>query len=299
MALIEEQLEQLLAGSQADPDALANAYREGSEALVMARDDPSEAWRVPRLNALVGAAHGRIFRGPRPGPRQLLSFLSVRLPQRLWEQRWATVWAAVVLVGMALWTWAAVLVHPEAAVDILPLEVLDQIQSRLGDGRWIESAEAGPALAASLLAHNTGAALEACALGVLYGLGTVWSLARNGAFLGAVLAVVQLEGQASLFWSFLLPHAVVEFTAVFIAGGAGLRMGLSLLQSANRRREAFAAAARAAAEVMLFVAGLLAIAALVEGFLSSRGLPLGVGLLLDGLTGGLLIALVLRGRPSP
>ena len=46
----------------------------------------------------------------------MLSFLSVRLPQRLWEQRWATVWAAVVLVGMALWTWAAVLVHPEAAV---------------------------------------------------------------------------------------------------------------------------------------------------------------------------------------
>jgi uncharacterized membrane protein SpoIIM required for sporulation len=146
--------------------------------------------------------------------------------------------------------------------------------------------------------HNASAAVEACALGVFYGLGAVWRLASNGAFLGAVLAVVQLEGQALLFWSFLLPHAVVEFAAVFLAGGAGLRLGLALVRGVGGRRVAFMEAARAAAEVMVAVAVLLALAALIEAFISSRGVPLAVGLAVDLVSAVALTAVLLRGRPS-
>jgi uncharacterized membrane protein SpoIIM required for sporulation len=299
MGSVEDRLQDLLSASRVDPDGLAAAYLEGSETLAAARDDPSEAWRVPRLNALVGAAHSRLFRGPRPGPVRVVLFLRENLPRRLWDQRWATLCAAIILLGTAVWTWAAVLASPEAAADILPLEVLQRIESRLDQGRWIASNQAGPELAASLLVHNMGAAVEACVLGVLLGVGSVWSLARNGAFLGGVMAVVQLEGQAPMFWRFLLPHAVVEFAAVFVAGGAGIRLGLSLLQPASQRRPAFAAASRAAAEVMVAVAALLAVAAVIETFVSSRGLPLVVGLLLDGATFGVLAVVLFKGRPSP
>ena len=299
MTPVEDRLAALLDDTRVDPDELAAAYREGAEALVVAREDPSLGWRVPRLNALVGAAHSRLFRGPRPGFGRLWHFLSRGLPRRLWDQRRATAWAALIVLGTALWTWGSVLTYPDAAADILPLEVLERIESRLGDGRWIESEGAGPELAASLLVHNASAAVEACALGVLYGLGAVWRLASNGAFLGAVLAVVQLEGHALMFWSFLLPHAVVEFAAVFLAGGAGLRLGLALLQGAGGRRAAFVEAARAAAEVMVAVAGLLAVAAILEGFVSSRGVPLAVGLAVDLVSAGALVAFLLRGRPAP
>lgn len=299
MTPLEDRLAALLAVPNPDPDELATAYRQGSEALVFAREDPAEAWRVPRLNALVGAAHSRLFRGPRPGPAQLRAFLGRQLPQRVWAQRHATAWAAAVLLCAAAWTWGAVLVSPEAAADILPLDVLERIDARLDQGRWIESATAGPELAASLVVHNTGAALEACTLGVFYGLGTLWSLARNGAFLGAVLAVVQLEGQAPLFLRFLLPHAVVELSAVFLAGGAGFKLGLALLRPAGHRRAALAEAARAAAEIMVAVAVLLALAATVEAFVSSAGHALWVGLVLDVLSVAGLAAWVLRGRPSP
>ncbi|GEM_PF-3151840 len=299
MTPVEDRLAALLQDGAVDPDALAGAYREGSEALVVARTDPSQAWRVPRLNALVGAAHSRLFRGPRPGPSRVWDFLSVALPRRLWDLRRPTLWAAAIVLCTTLWTWGSVLASPEAAADILPVEVLERIENRLGEGRWIESEGAGPELAASLWVHNATAAVEACALGVLYGLGSVWSLARNGAFLGAVIAVVQLEGQGALFWQFLLPHLVVEFTAVFWAGAAGLRLGLALFQPSGRRRTAFMAAARGAAEVMVAVAGLLALAALIEGFVSSRGVPLIVGLAVDGACVAGLLAWVLRGRPSP
>lgn len=298
MTPVEDRLAALLDDARLDPDQLAAAYREGAEALVVAREDPSQGWRVPRLNALVGAAHSRLFRGPRPGVGRLWHFLCWGLPQRLWDQRRATSWAAVIVLSTALWTWGSVLTYPDAAADILPLEVLERIESRLGDGRWIESEAAGPELAASLLVHNASAAVEACALGVFYGLGAVWRLASNGAFLGAVLAVVQLEGQALLFWSFLLPHAVVEFAAVFLAGGAGLRLGLALVRGVGGRRVAFMEAARAAAEVMVAVAVLLALAALIEAFISSRGVPLAVGLAVDLVSAVALTAVLLRGRPS-
>jgi len=276
---VEDELERLLEAAEPDPDRLASAYRQAAAALAAARDDPTESWRIPRLNNLVGAAHSRLFRGPRPGVGRLGTFFTRTLPHRLSQQRSHTLVAAALFLGTAIWTWLAVLLQPEAAADLLPLEVLDRIGGRLGAGRWIESTEAGPELAASLLVHNASAAVEACALGIVAGLGTIWSLARNGAFLGAVVAVVQLEGQGLLFWCFLLPHAVLEFCAVFCAGGAGLRLGARLVvPGAQPRREAVVEAARAAAEVMVAVAALLGLAALVEAFVSSAGLPLGAGL---------------------
>jgi uncharacterized membrane protein SpoIIM required for sporulation len=49
---------------------------------------------------------------------------------------------------------------------------------------------------------------------------------------------------------------------------------------------------------MVAVAVLLALAALIEAFISSRGVPLAVGLAVDLVSAVALTAVLLRGRPS-
>jgi hypothetical protein len=75
-------------------------------------------------------------------------------------------------------------------------------------------------------------------------------------------------------WSFVAAHSVLEFTAVFIAGGAGLIIGLAILVPGERsRRDALVERGGVAIKLLAGCIPLLIIAGLIEGFISPSQLP--------------------------
>jgi uncharacterized membrane protein SpoIIM required for sporulation len=157
------------------------------------------------------------------------------------------------------------------------------------------------ALATSFyIVNNIQVSFFAFALGVFLGLGTAFILVYNGMFLGGVTAVIAQHGLSYNFWSFVSSHGAVELGAIVIAGAAGLRIGLSLLNPGMlRRKDALAAAARDAGLLMGGVVTLLAIAAFIEGFISPSTLPNPVKLVFGILNLLALVCyLVLAGRGS-
>jgi uncharacterized membrane protein SpoIIM required for sporulation len=74
----------------------------------------------------------------------------------------------------------------------------------------------------------------------------------------------------------VLPHGFLEIMAICIAGGAGLRIGWSLIDPGDRPRSV--ALQEEATDAVLVVIGVIpafAIAALIEGFVTGRtGFPL-------------------------
>jgi len=120
-----------------------------------------------------------------------------------------------------------------------------------------------------IMTNNIQVAFLAFAGGVLFGLLSGYVLLFNGLTLGVIGALCQRYGLALPFWSFVLPHGVIELSVIFIAGGSGLMLGHALLSPGLlRRRDALAQAAQKAVRLIIGSVPLLVIAGTIEGFIS-------------------------------
>jgi uncharacterized membrane protein SpoIIM required for sporulation len=89
-------------------------------------------------------------------------------------------------------------------------------------------------------------------------------------------------------------HGAIELSVIFIAGGAGLQLGWSVLRPGLlTRRAALTVAARRAIVLLMGCVPLLVIAGLIEGFVSPSDLPLWVKLGVSAITGSALYAYLL------
>jgi uncharacterized membrane protein SpoIIM required for sporulation len=107
----------------------------------------------------------------------------------------------------------------------------------------------------------------------------------NGFLMGALASLFTGYEKSLLFWSLILPHGIWELTAIFIAGGAGLRIGYSLIRpGAYSRRDALVTTARSVLGLMGMAALLLVMAAIIEGFFTPLPIRAEIKLLVAFLT---------------
>jgi uncharacterized membrane protein SpoIIM required for sporulation len=102
------------------------------------------------------------------------------------------------------------------------------------------------------------------------GLGSIFFLAYNGAFGGAIAGYLTGRGLGPMFYSFIATHAAFELTAIVLAGAAGLRIGHSLLAPGRQTRAQSLIAASQHSVVLLYgLTAMLLVAAAIEAFWSS------------------------------
>ena len=100
-----------------------------------------------------------------------------------------------------------------------------------GEGRY-------SAFSSFLFTHNATVTLIAFALGITFGVGTVWFMFENGLIMG-VLGAVFLEAEVTnpghyyflTFVTGIVPHGVLEIPACFIGGAAGLLLAQGMIRA--------------------------------------------------------------------
>jgi uncharacterized membrane protein SpoIIM required for sporulation len=153
-------------------------------------------------------------------------------------------------------------------------------------------------MASFIMTNNLQVAFLAFAGGTLFGLGTALVLVWNGLSIGAVAGLASLYGLGPELADFVAAHGGIELSVIFIAGGAGLRLGHALLRPGLLpRRQALTGAARRAVRLLFGCVPLLVVAGTIEGFLSPSPLPTGLKLAVGaGSTAVLYAYLLLAGR---
>ena len=94
------------------------------------------------------------------------------------------------------------------------------------------------------------------------------------------------SGRADVFFGLISPHGILELTAVFVAAGAGLRLGWSWIDPGPLpRAQALAAAGREAITVALGLVVVLLVSGVIEAFVTPSPLPtwarVGIGVLAE------------------
>ncbi len=151
----------------------------------------------------------------------------------------------------------------------------------------------------AIWSHNIIVSFYDYAGGILFGLGTIYSLYFNSMLLGVLSGVENQHGPNGLYWSLIIPHGVIELTAFTIAAAAGLSLADALIRAQPRpRSQVLAERGRRSIAVVLGTVPLLIIAGTIEGFVTPSSLPIPVKLAVAPITAVLLGAYLLRGRPA-
>lgn len=126
-----------------------------------------------------------------------------------------------------------------------------------------------PDFTAHIISNNLLASVEIVVFGVFFGIFPIFALAINGLVLGYVYFYVS-DITPLKFFSVILPHGLIELSALMIAITCGLRLGIASLTALAQedKRTPLRNAGRDVVNMLPVVFLLLIIAGFIEGFIS-------------------------------
>lgn len=269
------------------------SYRRLCHHLALARGRGYSHEVTDRLQRIVQQGHRVLYRPPPPRWHRVASFLVSGFP-RLVRAQWRCMAAAAVLFYVpALIALVLMQLRPELAHTVFSSAQLAQFEKMYDPANAHLGRSSGTDLQmfGYYVMNNVSIAFRTFASGLFFGVGAVYVLAVNGVLVGGVAGHLTAIGDGAPFWRFVVAHSAFELSALVIAGGAGLQLGLTLLAPGRQRRgPALVAAGWVGAQLALGAFAMLLVAAFIEAYWSS------IAVLPDALkfgSGALLWLLVL------
>lgn len=272
-------------------------YRQAASDLAVLRTDSSSRHFAQYVNQLLSRAHNIIYSQHQTNYlSRSFRFFYEDYPA-VFRRNFNYVATAFILFlgGMVLGS-LLTLQDPAFQMKIIGPQMVQTIERR---EMWTHSVIAIKPLASStIMTNNLSVAFTTFAAGITAGLGTIYLLVFNGILMGVIGTACAHAGMSLQLWSFVAPHGVLELPAIFISGGAGLRLAAGLLfPGVMPRRASLIAAGRDAVQLLLGSIPMLFVAGIVEAFVSPTELVVPLKFLL-AVSLFTLLCLYLSGFPG-
>jgi uncharacterized membrane protein SpoIIM required for sporulation len=279
----------------AEVDEMIALYQRTGTHLSAVRSRAADPALVARLSRIVLTARGAITGGGAFSWITVGRFFTTTFPLAVFQawRWWCAVATSFTVLSFALMWYVAS--HPDFQHAFL---TDDQIQ-QLVNSDFVNYYSQYQAQNFALQVWTNNALITALCLasGVLV-IPVFLALGYNLLNVGLDGGLMIAGGRSEVFFGLILPHGLLELTAVFVAAGVGLRIGWSWIAPGplRSRGQALGAAARSAMLVALGLVGVLAISGLIEAFVTPSGLPTPVRIAIGVLVwGGFLSYVVVRG----
>ncbi len=247
-------------------------YRQAAADLSALREDPTGKSYARFLNLLLSRAHNTIYAGEKSSARSIVRYYRYTYP-KIFRDNFRLIAAAFFLFVLgALPGVLLAMTRPDFLRSFLGPHMMDTIEHHK---MWTDSVVSiAPAASSGIMTNNITVSFFAFIYGLTGGIFTILLLVFNGVMIGAVGTACWINDMSLPLWSFVAPHGVLELPAIFIAGGAGLRLAQGLLfPGLLKRSDSLAQAGGEAVRLLMGVVPVLVVAGLIEGFISPSALP--------------------------
>jgi uncharacterized membrane protein SpoIIM required for sporulation len=266
-----------------ESDELVDRYQRVATHLSVVRTAAPDAALVGYLSTLLAKARLRSVGARVATWRGFLTFFTHRFPAALYRLRWwwlATLAGNVIVTAVMMW-W--LIDHPRVEQTLMSPAQVDQLVNHDFENYYSESAASQFAL--QVWINNAWVSALCLSLGIL-GAPVVYLLYNNVLNVAVIGSIMTRHGHAGHFWGLLLPHGLLELTAVFVAGGVGLRFFWSWIEPGNlTRSQSVAREGRTVGTVAMGLVAVLAVSGMIEAFVTPSGLPtwarVGIGILAE------------------
>jgi uncharacterized membrane protein SpoIIM required for sporulation len=275
---------------------LGRLYRRAASDLAVARVESRDGQIVNYLNYLLIRAHGIIYQTKSKGLREAGEFYRWEFPAIFRQTSRYTIAILLIFVALALFSFVATMENDDFAdFSYLGPELVQQIKVRQP---WWETLNAeAPKGAAAIILNNTRIGLLTFAMSIFPIIGTMKVMMPTALMFGSINSLILKYGMVGQLWGFMIGHLVLEFTAIFISGGAGLMLGMAMIVPGERTRsEALIERGLLAVKMMAGCLPIFLIAGLIEAFISPLPIHPAFKILTSLVSILLLVAYLASGR---
>jgi uncharacterized membrane protein SpoIIM required for sporulation len=227
---------------------------------------------VGRLSSLVARGRAAVTGAHAPLTGELVRFWTVSFPvvaYRAW--RW---WlgTAVVFFGVTVVIAFWVIGSTDVQSTVGTPSDIDKLVNH--DFASYYSEHPAAAFALHVWVNNSWVAAKCIGFAILLGLPIPLLLFQNAANLGVSAGLMYQAGKTGILFGLLIPHGLLELTAVFLAAAVGMRLGWSVIAPGDRPRgQVLAEQGRAVAAVAVGLVVVLLVSGLIEGLVTPSPLP--------------------------
>ncbi|KZE89014.1 stage II sporulation protein M [Microbacterium sp. TNHR37B] len=265
----------------AEVDELVSRYRSASADLAEIKTSAGRSTEGDHLSTLLARARLRLTGAPDNVLQQVPRFFVRQLPAALYRLRWTTLAVAVFFLVVATLAGSWIARDPQALAALGNAAQLEQY----AESSFTEYYSENPAavFAGTVWTNNAWIAAQ-CVLFGITGFWPIMVVIQNAVGVGTAGAVLFAHGRGDVFLLYIAPHGQLELTCVFVAAAAGLHIFWAWVAPGPRSRgEAIAEAGRSLVTVAIGLVFALALAGLVEGFVTAQPWPwavkIGIGTL--------------------
>lgn len=249
----------------AEADELVTLYQRTATHLSVVQSASPDPALVGRLSTLVARARSAVAGAHSPAWRDLARFFTVVFPTAVFRARWwivgTTAFSLLVALSVGIW----VSVDPTVTATITPPEGMDAFREKFVD-YYSENPQGS--FAFSVWTNNAWVAAQCLLTGISL-VFPAYVLLQNALNVGVSGGLLASEGDLDTFFVYILPHGMLELTSIFVAGGAGLRLGWAWIDPGPRTRTAaLGVEGRAMAAIALGLIPVFAVAGSIEGFVT-------------------------------
>lgn len=258
----------------AEADELVDLYQRTATHLSLIQSSAPDPLLIARLTQLVARARAMVTGTRQASWRDAARFLTAGFPAAVYRARhwWIPTAVLSALLAALIGWWIAA--HPEVQSAIAAPDDLRRMTSPGGEYETYYSSHPAASFAAQVWTNNAQAAAMCLVLGAFLCVPVIWILFLNVLNLGIGIGLMSSAGRLDTFLGLILPHGLLELTAVFVAAGTGLRLGWTVIDPGpHTRRTALARQGRAAIGMAIGLALILFVSGIIEGFVTPSGLP--------------------------